>query len=136
MAEVGCSPSSRASNLPLLLGKRNKFLTFLTDSTRCSEFTDVWIQQQPQKKKKARDAKSLNSSLLPCSGHGQGCKHKAGALSWLLPCSAASMGIRGSQGPHRPALVILLSKMHYSFYKVTAYSPLQLLRLHLWQSFG
>lgn len=96
VGEVGCPPSSRASNLPLLLGKRSKFLT--------TRFHQVqWVHwcldtAAAKKKKKTRDANSLISSLLPCSGPGQGCKYRAGAVSWLLPCSAGRMGSRGSRG--------------------------------------
>lgn len=73
MGDVSRPSSSRVTKVPLFLGKRNKFL-----ATRFHQWVNWFlVQQQP---KKASSANSLISSLLPWSGPGQGCKHRAGAV--------------------------------------------------------
>lgn len=87
VGEVGCPPSSRASNLPLLLGKRSKFLT--------TRFHQVqWVHwcldtAAAKKKKKGKGCKlphRLTSSLLwPWSGlqvQGRSSVLAAALLCW------------------------------------------------------
>lgn len=69
MGEVGCFPSSRASNLPLLLGKRNKFL-----ATRCYQ-----VQWFHRCLATAAAKKGKGHKLHRCTFF-QGCKHRAGAV--------------------------------------------------------